>query len=163
MAYDYEHEFARGLLWVPGIRKSDAGTGERKHHQYCFHVRADLEHTAATSGLQRIQSGRDHVDEIACGRMGRPRRPGKLFPAWIREYADDPRGEGEQGVVRSLDGIHAGATCGRAAGDCACGAFSCFGCEQLFYRKQSGRGWRVTLLVKDEIAQGSAEIPADCV
>src|ERR1700730_849291 len=45
MAYDHEHEVARGLLWVPGIRQSDAGTGEWKHHQYCFHVRAGLEHT----------------------------------------------------------------------------------------------------------------------
>ena len=95
MAYDHEHEFARGLLWVPGIRESDAGTGEWKHHQYCFHVRAGLEHTTATSGLQRIQSGRDHVDEIACGRMGRPRGPSKLYLAWIREYADDARGNGE--------------------------------------------------------------------
>ena len=80
--------------------------------------------------------------------MGGPRGPGELYLSWIREYADDSRWNGEQGVVRSLDGIHPGATRGRAARDRARRAFSCFGREQLFHRKQSGGGWRIQLLVK---------------
>src|ERR1700731_4494365 len=79
--------------------------------------------------------------------MGRPRGPGQLRLAWIREYADDSGRDGEQGVVRSLDGVHAAATCRRAAGNCTGGPFSCFRCQQLFHRQQSGRGWRIHVLV----------------
>ena len=80
--------------------------------------------------------------------MGRPRGPGKLYFARICKHAYDPRGNGEPGMVCSLEGVHAGASGGRTAGDCASRSFSGFRRQQLFYREQSSRGWWIYLLVR---------------
>ena len=81
-----------GSFWTCrefGRRMLASGGGSIVHAR--LHVGPHLEQAAATSPLQRRQSGGPPDDSLACRRMGRPRRPCELRGADLRRHANVER------------------------------------------------------------------------